>query len=594
MSPLLVFLVLALTSVAPNSSDAPVVVSDAQQFYDIGRQTSILIDQDGRWSIEDVTGDSLAARFSRYPDSSPHFGYSSAAYWIRFAVDVRTDSDWLLEVAEKSLDHVEFYTSLAARPSLKGGDGIPFHDRPVRHRRLLFPLPHAGEYEVYLRVQTAGPVKIPLRIWSEAAMATETRKEEFALGIFFGILLIMVLYNLVLYASLRDLSYVLFALFIASFGFYQASVERIAFEYLWPENLWWMDRANSLLAVFCAGWALLFSRSFLDTRRYAPTLDRVLIGLAAFCVVFLIVVAVGPIRILNEVVVYFFILMAPVVLVSAVVCVLNRDKAAIYYLTGWTILLIAVPAGMFGYLGFLSDQISGITSVRFGAFTGIVLLSQIGLGYRYDQMRREREALRLRLARDLHDEIGTALTEISLYSELIQRDSKGNAATWAGDMGNLAREMTGRMQDMVWAIHPGREGWHELEVRMKDFTSRLLAPQNIAFEMKGEAVFEPERLSLEVRKNLLLIYKEIVHNAVRHANCSRITVRYHLSRRQFRMQVCDDGRGFDPNTVRENNGLRNLQSRAREIHANLELETHPGGPTCYSITMPFTPSHLNE
>ncbi len=569
------------------------VLAEVQDLYDITSHASVLIDSSGSWSINEVTTDSLAARFTAMGARSPRHGYSSAVYWLRFPVEVVDHRDWLLEIGKKSLDNVQFYTSIPGTPVLEAGDAVPFHSRPVRHRRLLFPMPEQQQYDVHLRIHSNGPIEFPLRIWSERAVALQDRKEEFALGVFFGILAVMVLYNLVLYASLRDVSHLFFALFIASFAFYQASVERITFEYLWPDNLWWMDRANSFLAAICGTWALLFTRSFLDTRRFAPGLDRMLLWLIALCILVPAFVLVGPRSLMNEIVVYFFILLAPVMLMSAVVCVLNRDRAAVYYLMGWTVLLVGITAGMFGYLGVLPNQISGIASVRFTAITGIVLLSQIGLGYRYDQMRREREVLRFRIATDLHDEMGSGLTQISLYSELIQRESIGNVAKWADQMGHDAREMTRKMQDIVWAIKPGDEGWTGLELRMKDFSSRLLAPTEITFEMKGEAQQQPERISLEVRKNLLLIYKEIVHNAVRHARCSRVTVTYRVSRRHIWMRICDDGRGFDEAIVLENNGLRNLRYRAKEIGADLMVETAPGGPTCYELTMDLVPYHLN-
>lgn len=565
------------------------------EFYNVGPHLSVLIDPDARWSFEDVMSDSLSERFEP-PSStgrSADYGYSGAVFWLRFSLRMEADREWLLEVGEKSLDYVTFHTSLAGYQPLTAGDAVPFRARPVLQRRLLFPLPQEPRYDIYLRAHSLGPISFPLRIWSEDALVARTRREEFTLGIFFGILGFMVLYNLVLYGSLRDASYLLFALFIASFAFYQASVERITFEYLWPDNLWWMERSNSLLAVFCAAWAILFTRSFLDTRRYAYVLDRVLVGLVLLCVPLAAYIAFGPRRMVNPVVVYFFIAVTPVLLCSAIVCAIHRDRAATFYLLGWTILLIGVAAGMFGYLGVVSGHFSGIDTVRYGAFTGIVLLSQIGLGYRHDQLRREREALRMRIATDLHDEIGSGLTQISLYSELIHRESNGTVAEWADEMGHHARAMTGKMQDIVWAINPGDEGWRGLELRMRDFSSQLLAPCSIAFDMQGDILYTHDPLPLEIRKNLLLIFKEIVHNAVRHAQCSHLSVRYRLTRRSVWMQICDDGRGFDREAIRENNGLRNMRFRAREIGAELSLATSPGGPTCYELSLLLSTNLLN-
>ncbi len=584
----LLLLLLPLSTVRP---DGPLVLTGGADLYEVGPHLWILEDPAARWTFEDVTSGPPSVRFTANHQKTPHFGYTSAAYWLRFRVEMEDRREWLLAMGDRSLDRVAFHTSAAGSPVLHTGDGIPFASRPVRDRNLLFPLPEGSSYDVFVRVQSDGPLRLPLRIVSAEAYAQTAREEQFALGIFFGILAFVALVNLALFVVLRDASYLFFAAFIGSFVFYQASVERITFEYLWPDNLWWMDRANSFLAVFCAGWGILFTRRFLDTRRYAPLPNRVLIGLAAACIPLLAFAVLGPPRIVNEAVVHFFIIVVVVLAASAVVCVVRGDRDAVHYLIAWTVLLLGVLGGMFGYLGFLPEMPFGKSSIRFGAAAGIILLSQIGLGIRYGQMRREREELRMRIATDLHDEIGSGLTQISLYSELIRQASAGRVAVWAEEMGDHARALTGKMQDIVWAVHPTDERWIGLELRMKDYSSRLLSPQDVTFDMKGEIDEEPGRIELYIRKNLLLMYKEIVHNSVRHSECQRVTVRYRISGGTLWMRICDDGKGFDPETVQENNGHRNLQYRSREIDAKLSLTTKPGGPTCYEISVPLSINH---
>jgi signal transduction histidine kinase len=195
--------------------------------------------------------------------------------------------------------------------------------------------------------------------------------------------------------------------------------------------------------------------------------------------------------------------------------------------------------------------------------------------------------MRLRIATDLHDEIGSGLTQISLYSELTHQGAEGDGARWARETGELARELTGRMQDIVWAVRPEASSWQSLELRMKDWAARLLAPLDIAFDMSGEVEHGAETFDIDVRKNALMMFKEIIHNAVKHAGCSRVEVQYRASRDVLWLNLCDDGCGFDPETVRRSNGLANLRHRADELHAELRIDTRPGGPTCYQIVIPL-------
>jgi signal transduction histidine kinase/ligand-binding sensor domain-containing protein len=213
--------------------------------------------------------------------------------------------------------------------------------------------------------------------------------------------------------------------------------------------------------------------------------------------------------------------------------------------------------------------------------------------------RREDEALRLRIATDLHDEVGTGLTEISLYSELIRRVAGGpegdgarreNAealvSAWAQRVGEQATALSSAMRDVVWAIREDDVGWEALELRMKDAALALLTPRGIELDAAGEREGTPP-VSALVRQNLLLFLKEAVHNAVRHAEPSRVTVRWRLARRALSLEIADDGKGFDPATAPRGTGLLSLRRRAQELGGTFTLEAAPGSGTRIRLDVPL-------
>jgi signal transduction histidine kinase len=257
-----------------------------------------------------------------------------------------------------------------------------------------------------------------------------------------------------------------------------------------------------------------------------------------------------------------------------------------YYLIAWGFLLAGTLITMLIYLGVIPYHFWTVRSVQVGAVMEVTLLS-LGLGYRYNVLRKERERMRLRIASDLHDDIGSGLTQISLYSELALRTPGPKADGWMEQIGTQARSLVERIQDIVWAIQPEEETWEALELRMKDFATGLLGPKNIAFEMQGEAVDDHEELAPNVRQNVLLMFKEIVHNAVRHANCSKVHVRWKVTRDALWLRVCDDGCGFDPSTAQSGHGLKSLRHRAAEIDAQLRIDTAPGEATRVEIEVPL-------
>jgi signal transduction histidine kinase len=197
------------------------------------------------------------------------------------------------------------------------------------------------------------------------------------------------------------------------------------------------------------------------------------------------------------------------------------------------------------------------------------------------------ERLRLRIATDLHDDLGSGLTQVSLYSELIRRASEPHVAAWAEQVGDQARSLSEGMRDIIWAIHPQHETWESLESRIKDYAVTLLTPCGILFDMRGTTERPSTVLSTDVRHNVLLLVKEAVHNAVRHAGCTSIEIRWRLTAHRLVLTIQDDGAGFDPSRTSAGYGLENLRRRAAEIHAELRLDAAPGGGTRVEVDVPL-------
>ena len=121
-----------------------------------------------------------------------------------------------------------------------------------------------------------------------------------------------------------------------------------------------------------------------------------------------------------------------------------------------------------------------------------VLALPPGVWYRNRVERRlALERLRLRIATDLHDDLGSGLTQVSLYSELIRRASEPQVAAWAEQVGDQARSLSEGMRDIIWAIHPQHETWESVESRIKDYAVSLLAPRGIVLDMQGTLTGAP-------------------------------------------------------------------------------------------------------
>ncbi|MFN8250406.1 MAG: two-component regulator propeller domain-containing protein [Ferruginibacter sp.] len=206
--------------------------------------------------------------------------------------------------------------------------------------------------------------------------------------------------------------------------------------------------------------------------------------------------------------------------------------------------------------------------------------------YRY-RLRKavEVEKIRTRIATDLHDDIGATLSSISMYSESLKTQVKEklpHLEPVLNKIGENSREMVTGMSDIVWAINPGNDTGHKLLQRMENYATDICAAKNIQLIFEADEKISQLHLPLEHRKNIYLVFKEAVNNAVKYSGATTIHVQL-LLHKKLLLQLKDDGAGFDMARIKKGNGLDNMQLRAREIGALLQIITAPGRGTTVQL-----------
>lgn len=201
----------------------------------------------------------------------------------------------------------------------------------------------------------------------------------------------------------------------------------------------------------------------------------------------------------------------------------------------------------------------------------------------------EKEQMRRRISSDLHDEIGSNLSSITMISEILQksknlpRKEKQRLQT----VYRLAGESSASMRDIVWFVNPKNEGFDKLLVRMRSTAGTLLDSIEYSFE-------EPQELSgmeigLNLRRNFFLIYKECLQNVVKHARASRVSIRTGRSDDCITLTIADNGVGFDPAAGHSGQGLNNLVSRSAEMGGRIHIQSAPGKGTQIELSVPLSP-----
>jgi two-component sensor histidine kinase len=193
------------------------------------------------------------------------------------------------------------------------------------------------------------------------------------------------------------------------------------------------------------------------------------------------------------------------------------------------------------------------------------------------------ERLRSRIAADLHDDIGAGLTEISIMGEIISRKLPGSSKELIDDeirrIGTSSRNLIDSMSDIVWLVNPKRDSLYDLISRLGDSFKEILHAEGILFKVQNLDSLKNVRLGMEHRQNLYLIFKEAINNSLKYSGASEISLDVSLSHRKLVLRLADNGNGFDPEDVKDGNGLRNMRDRAERIRGNLRIDSSPGSGT---------------
>jgi ligand-binding sensor domain-containing protein/signal transduction histidine kinase len=193
--------------------------------------------------------------------------------------------------------------------------------------------------------------------------------------------------------------------------------------------------------------------------------------------------------------------------------------------------------------------------------------------------------LRTRIATDLHDDIGANLTRIALLSEAAKqtRDSEDGPLS---SIARIARESVGSMSDIVWAINPARDSLLDLTRRMRQHAEEVFTLRDIQLQFTAPGADASMRLGADIRRDLLLTFKEAVNNAARHARCSSVAIDLSVRGSRLVLFVVDDGVGFDPSVESDGQGMMSLKRRAHRLEGTLDITSSPGKGTTVTLSIP--------
>ncbi len=200
----------------------------------------------------------------------------------------------------------------------------------------------------------------------------------------------------------------------------------------------------------------------------------------------------------------------------------------------------------------------------------------------------EQEYQRLRIARDLHDEMGSTLSSISILSEAALRNLQQDIdRVRVSAIGDRTRQVMDSMSDIVWSVNPRNDSMENVLRRMKEFAVEMLETQHTQLHFEADETLYQLQLPMEQRKDFYLIFKEAVNNAAKYAQASEVWVSVKKENGALRLEVRDNGLGFDPAQVKMGNGLRNMRQRAERLKGKMEIKSTAGAGTHITLAFPI-------
>lgn len=260
-----------------------------------------LEDPEGEFTLEEIREKHRHGQFHINELYSPHNSNTLHSYWIgiRIKGNPASTKKWMLEIFDQTTDHLEAYV-----PQAKGiyqkiilGDELPFHERRFMHKNFEIELANDSDavHDIYFRIRSRNHVNFIVVLRSYDRFIYYALNEYFVYGLFYGMIIVVAIYNLLMFFAIRERSYIVYILYVLSVGIFTMCADGVAYQYLWPDHPRWNEMAHGISLYSLVVFALIFAKLFLHTSARHPHLNRLLnFIILTRSVVFVVALTVYP------------------------------------------------------------------------------------------------------------------------------------------------------------------------------------------------------------------------------------------------------------------------------------------------------------
>ena len=352
---------------------------DNSESYWLSTFSEYYEDRGGKLTLEEVRTRS----FVQDAQTDFNFGFTTSVYWFKTTIipgQYGTEHEWWLRIYYPLLDDITVYgvdTESGAQLFRKhSGDLLPFSQREVDHLNFFFRVPlESRPVTLFVRIETESAMQVPMVLQTAKNAIAEDQHTVLFTGLYYGLFIVIFLYNMVLYYYTREQTYMLYLFFITSFVLWQMTLNGIAYEYLWPDWELFRTHGAPFLTAVSSVSAIVFSRHFLQTARYIPNMDTLLKTVLLYS---------GGVVVLSIFLSYRTAMLmsvglavtVPVLLIISGILVWGRHyRPARFYVLGWSSFLLGTLVIAMNKYGIISGYVFFNHAQQIGSGLEMIFLS---------------------------------------------------------------------------------------------------------------------------------------------------------------------------------------------------------------------------
>jgi two-component sensor histidine kinase len=605
--------------------------SDDKKVHLVGEFLSFYIDSTNKKSLADVLNE---GGFKKSTTKVPNFGTSSSTFWVKFSIANRTLSDKILLALEfPELNEVTFYypTINGEYKFIESGQHVKIKHRLYYHQDYIFDLnlqPNQIK-TYYLKIRTDEDVILPVKVGNEKELLELLDVQDFIFGVYYGILFIMLFYNLGVYFLVKDKSYIYYIFYILFVGLVQLCFLGHGFKYFWTNSIWLSENMVYLSGIGSGIFVLLFASHFLCIKENLPKLKYGVFGLIFIYLFTLLFVLIGR-KILAFNLINFTAFLVSIYLILISIILIKRGKReAKYFLFAWSWFFIGVIIFVLRNFGILPFNAYTYYVLQIGSSIGLFLLS-LALADKIKTYRRQKEEAQkqvfeeLKFKKDLikkhNEELDKKVKDRTLKLEQANKElSKKNEEKVAmmkeihhrvknnlQIVNSLLRLQSHKFKDQkiigvfeacqhrvvsMAMLHERMYKSDDIKkIDIKDHLSLLIEDLLNTYELdkKIEVNLDIQNVALGMKTlvPLGLIINEVITNALKYAfkdvDNPEITVALKQISNKYTIIIGDNGRGIEKFTKGDSFGNELISIFTEQINGTLEMLDKQG--TYYKIT----------